>query len=56
MTESCKDIFALQDEVRQKIVLALKVKLTPEEQERFRRFPTDNLEAYDYLLRGVESY
>ena len=50
-----KDIFALQDEVVQKIVLALKVKLTEEEQERLRRFPTNNLEAYDYLLRGVES-
>jgi tetratricopeptide (TPR) repeat protein len=31
------------------------VKLTPEEQERFRRAPTDNLEAYDYFLRGQES-
>jgi adenylate cyclase len=50
-----KDIFALQDEIRQKIVLALKVKLTPEEQERFRHYPTDNLEAYDYFLRGGES-
>jgi tetratricopeptide (TPR) repeat protein len=49
-----KDLFALQDEVRQKIVLALKVKVTPEEQERFKRFPTENLEAYDFLLRGVE--
>jgi adenylate cyclase len=51
-----KDIFALQDEIVQKIVFALKVKLTPEEQERFRRTPTDNLEAYEYLLRGVESF
>jgi adenylate cyclase len=51
-----KDLFALQDEIVQKIVFALKVKLTPEEQERFQRFPTDNLEAYDYLLRGVESH
>ena len=50
------DIFALQDEIRHKIVFALKVKLTPEEQERFRSFPTDNLEAYDYLLRGREAY
>jgi TolB-like protein/predicted Zn-dependent protease len=46
-------LFALQDEVRQQIVFALKVKLTPEEQERFKRYPTDNLEAYDSLLRGV---
>lgn len=51
-----KDIFAVQDEVRQEIVLALKVKLTAEEQERFRHAPTDNLEAYDYLLHGLEYY
>lgn len=50
------DIFAVQDEVRQKIMTALKVKLTPDEQERFQRAPTDNLEAYDYYLRGLESF
>jgi adenylate cyclase len=50
-----QDIFALQDEIRQKIVFALKVKLTPEEQERLKSFPTDNLEAYDYFLRGLEA-
>jgi tetratricopeptide (TPR) repeat protein len=49
------ELFALQDEIRQKIVFALKVKLTPEEQERFRSAPTNNLEAYDFLLRGGES-
>ncbi len=48
------DIFALQDEIRQKIVFALKVKLTPEEQERFKRVPTNSLEAYDYFLRSLE--
>jgi tetratricopeptide (TPR) repeat protein len=32
----------------------LKVKLTSEEQERFNRAPTNNLEAYDYWLRGHE--
>ncbi len=47
-----QDIFALQDEVTQKIVFALKVMLTPEEQVRFRQAPTDNLEAYDSFLRG----
>ncbi|MBI3304547.1 MAG: hypothetical protein HYZ72_20990, partial [Deltaproteobacteria bacterium] len=51
-----KDIFALQDEITQKIVFALKVKLTKEEQERFRRYPTDNLEAYDSFLHGLEYF
>jgi tetratricopeptide (TPR) repeat protein len=48
------DLFALQDEIRQKIVFALKVKLTPEEQARFQYAPTSNLEAYDFYLRGRE--
>jgi adenylate cyclase len=51
-----KDIFALQDEITQKVVFALKIKLTPEEQERFRRAPTSNLEAYDFFLRGLGYY
>ncbi|MBI3798575.1 MAG: tetratricopeptide repeat protein, partial [Deltaproteobacteria bacterium] len=51
-----KDIFALQDEIRQKIVTALKVNLTKEEQARLKRAPTGNLEAYDYYLRGVAYY
>src|SRR5262245_28741483 len=50
-----QDIFALQDEVTQKIVAALQVKLTKAEQEHLGRAPTDNLEAYDYSLRGWES-
>ena len=48
-----KDIFALQDDVRQKIVRALEVKLTAHEQGRVRLTPTGNLEAYDYFLRGL---
>jgi len=51
-----QDIFALQDEISHKIVFALRVKLTEEEQERFRHSPTDNLEAYDAFLRGGEYY
>ena len=50
-----KDIFALQDAVTQKIVAALQVKLTKGEQEHLGRAPTDNIEAYDYFLRGWES-
>jgi TolB-like protein/Tfp pilus assembly protein PilF len=51
-----KDIFALQDAVTEQIVAALQVKLTPGEQERLARPPTDNVEAYDYFLRGWEAY
>ena len=45
-----KDIFALQDEIRTKIILALKIKLAPEEHERFQRAPTDlsqNVSGFD---------
>ena len=46
------DIFALQDEITEKIVAALEVKLTEGEQEQVARRYTENLEAYDYFLRG----
>ena len=49
-----KDIFALQDEVTQKIVAALAVKLTEDEQERLVRKYTENMEAYDSFLQGME--
>ncbi|MBI3247526.1 MAG: adenylate/guanylate cyclase domain-containing protein [Deltaproteobacteria bacterium] len=49
-----KDIFALQDEIRQKIVAALAVKLTDSERERLARRYTNSLEAYEYFLRGEE--
>jgi len=49
-----KDIFALQDEVTHKIVAALAVKLTEGEQMRLVRKYTDNMEAYDSVLKGKE--
>ena len=51
-----KDIFALQDEIVQKIVTTLNLQLTLQEQGHIVRKRTDNLEAYDTLLRGVEYY
>ena len=48
------DIFALQDEVTQKVVTALEVKLTHGEHERLGKPLTNNLEAYDYYLRGLD--
>ncbi len=46
------DIFAIQSDVAQRIAEALKATLTPSEEERIVLKPTDNLEAYDYYLRG----
>jgi adenylate cyclase len=49
-----KDIFAVQDEIVQKIVTTLKLQLALQEQGFQMRKRTDNLEAYDSFLRGVE--
>ncbi|MCX5800824.1 MAG: protein kinase [Candidatus Eisenbacteria bacterium] len=51
-----KDIFAIQSDVAQSIAAALKAKLSPEVKERIERKPTENLEAYDYYLKGREYY
>lgn len=48
------DIFALQDEISQRIVTALAVELTPSEADRLSRSTTVDAEAYDLLLRGLE--
>jgi len=53
---SLRDIFALQDEIRQKIVATLKLQLTLREQGYLARKSTDNLEAYDSFLRGSEYF
>ena len=47
-----EDVFAVQDEVTQKIVAALAVEISSAEMKRAMRKDTKNLEAYDYVLRG----
>jgi len=44
------DIFALQDEISEAIVKALKLKLLPEEKQAIERRGTDSAEAYDLYL------
>jgi TolB-like protein/tetratricopeptide (TPR) repeat protein len=51
-----KDIFALQDDIVQKIVTTLRLQLSVQEQGVIVRKHTDNLEAYDTFLRGVEQF
>ncbi len=46
------DVFAIQSDVAQQIAGALQATLTSAEKERIERRPTENLEAYDYYLRG----
>jgi adenylate cyclase len=49
-----KDLFAMQDEIVQMIVVTLAIELTQQEQDRAFAKPTANLKAYDYVLRGWE--
>jgi adenylate cyclase len=49
-----KDLFAVQDEIVQTIVRTLAVKIDTVERARSMRKGTENLEAYDYVLRGEE--
>ncbi|HJY82096.1 MAG TPA: adenylate/guanylate cyclase domain-containing protein [Candidatus Binatia bacterium] len=50
-----KDIFVLQDEIVQQIVANLRVEVPEAELERVQRIPTENLNAYDFNLRGMEA-
>jgi TolB-like protein/Flp pilus assembly protein TadD len=47
-----EDVFAIQDEIARSIAQALRVTLTPQEEKTIARKPTENLQAYDYYLRG----
>ena len=48
-----EDVFAVQDEISESIVSALRVVLSPREKEAIRKIPTKSMEAYDYYLRGL---
>ena len=50
------DIFAIQSDVAEQIASSLKVELSPEDRERIERQPTQDMTAYDYYLKGRDSY
>ena len=50
-----EDMFDLQDRVTSSVVGAIAPKLQRAEIKRARRKPTENLDAYDYYLRGLAS-
>lgn len=50
------DIFALQNEVAQKIAAAIEAVVTPAELEQIGKKPTENLVAYDYYLKALSFY
>ncbi len=53
---TAENLFEIQGDVAQKIAAALRTELSPEETERIAAHPTDDLEAYEYYLRGNESW
>ncbi len=49
-----ENIFAIQSELSLRIASALQATLSPEEHAQIEALPTENLEAYEYYLRGNE--
>ena len=50
------DIFALQDEISEAIVKALRLRLLPEEKKAIERRGTTNAEAHNYYLMARQTY
>jgi TolB-like protein/Flp pilus assembly protein TadD len=50
------EIFEFQDAIREQIVSALRVSLTPTDKALTERKPTDSVEAYDLFLRGRANF
>jgi non-specific serine/threonine protein kinase len=48
------DIFAIQSEVAENVVQSMGMKLVPREKTALAAKPTNNVEAYDFYLRGLE--
>lgn len=51
-----EDVFAIQDEIAGNIVKALRVVLSEGEKRAIEKAPTENVEAYDYYLRGRQYF
>jgi serine/threonine protein kinase/tetratricopeptide (TPR) repeat protein len=51
-----EDVFAIQDDISQAIVKALKVILTEGEKKQIEKARVENVQAYDYYLRGRQYY
>ena len=51
-----EDVFAIQDEIAENIVRALRVMLSDEEKHAIEEPPTTDIEAYDYYLRGRQFF
>ena len=50
------EVFRVQSDLAERVAQALDITLVEREQRALRSRPTENMEAYDYLLRGNEYY
>lgn len=48
------DIFALQQEIAKNIAEEIEIAISPEVKQQIEKIPTENLEAYDSFLKGVD--
>jgi TolB-like protein len=53
---TAENIFAIQSEISEAITGALKAVLSPEEQQQFKKLPTQNMAALEAYFRGRSSY
>jgi TolB-like protein/Tfp pilus assembly protein PilF len=51
-----EDVFAIQDEIAGNIVRALRVVLGEDEKRAIEKAPTENVQAYEYYLRGRQFF
>ncbi len=51
---TAENVFELQSEIARKIVEAIAVQLTPEEEKLLAQVPTQNLAAYQAYLRALQ--
>jgi serine/threonine protein kinase/Tfp pilus assembly protein PilF len=51
-----EDVFAIQDDISQAIVKALRVILSDDEKKAIEKVRTVNVEAYDYYIRGRQFF
>lgn len=54
--EALSGIFQIQTDIAERVAAALQVTLLGAEREALEAEPTENLEAYDYYLRGIDYY
>jgi len=55
-TGELKDVFTLRNEITQSVAGKLAIKLIDIERQRAFKKPTENLDAYDYVLRGRDYF